>query len=194
MERKMYQLHIRLRGVTPTIWRRLLCPSDYTFYELHVAVMSCMAWGEETVNHRFEIDEKGKRISLGIPDDPNSKRSPIKASWKTNLEQYLQKSGDIVTYIYGQKEIWEHDIYLEKVVPFAYDKCPACIGGENNSVVENCGGPERFTTLLEILADPYHPRREDVLAFTGTFYDPKEFVPEEVVFDDPERLFEMYIK
>ena len=49
------------------------------------------------------------------------------------------------------------------------------------------GGYERF---LEIIGDPSHGEHEEMLAWAGGSFDPKEFDKAAVKFDDPEERWQ----
>lgn len=44
-------------------------PSDYNFWDLHVAIQDAMGWQDSHLHH-FEIKAKGKQksVKIGIPD------------------------------------------------------------------------------------------------------------------------------
>src|SRR6056297_411278 len=60
LKNRVYQFRIELLGIEPTIWRRIQVPSDYNFWDLHVAVNDAMGWLDYHLHH-FEIKRKGKR-------------------------------------------------------------------------------------------------------------------------------------
>jgi hypothetical protein len=57
---------------------------------------------------------------------------------------------------------------------------------------EDCGGGWGYGQFLSVIADPAHDEHEETLVWCGGSFDPEEFAPTGVVFDDPdERLREM---
>lgn len=38
------RIKVTLLGVKPPVWRRILVPCDYTFWDLHVAIQDAMGW------------------------------------------------------------------------------------------------------------------------------------------------------
>ncbi len=38
------QFRIELNGIFPLIWRRILVPTDYNLWDLHVAIQDAMGW------------------------------------------------------------------------------------------------------------------------------------------------------
>jgi hypothetical protein len=58
---QVFQFKIELLEIIPTIWRRILVPADYNFWDLHVAVQDSMGWQDRHLHH-FEIGRKGLNI------------------------------------------------------------------------------------------------------------------------------------
>ena len=44
MPKRIYQFKVTLTGITPTIWRCILVPENYSFWDLHVAIQDAMGW------------------------------------------------------------------------------------------------------------------------------------------------------
>src|SRR3989338_8647192 len=58
--KNVYQFIITLLGTKPPVWRRILIPESYTFYDLHVAIQNAMGWTDSHL-HCFEKRESGKK-------------------------------------------------------------------------------------------------------------------------------------
>lgn len=52
----VYRLRIKLRGISPPIWRRLLIPVNSTILNLHEAIQAAMGWEDVHLN-RFTIGD-----------------------------------------------------------------------------------------------------------------------------------------
>ena len=63
-DRPIYQLKISLSGSRPLIWRRILIPSDVSFFDLHVAIQDAMGWFDSHL-HQFFIGSPYARDSRG---------------------------------------------------------------------------------------------------------------------------------
>ncbi|MBU1702579.1 MAG: plasmid pRiA4b ORF-3 family protein, partial [Candidatus Eisenbacteria bacterium] len=50
------QFKIILQGIKPPIWRRIQIPSDYTFWDFHVAIQDAMGWQDSHLHH-FHLKE-----------------------------------------------------------------------------------------------------------------------------------------
>ena len=53
----VFQFKITLIGAEPPIWRRILVPGSYTFYDQHVAIQNAMGWTDSHL-HAYEIPGK----------------------------------------------------------------------------------------------------------------------------------------
>jgi hypothetical protein len=73
----VYQLRIRLCGVSPLIWRRLLVRSDTSIAELHHLIQAAFDWSDSHL-HRFVIHGKDYGIAYAggmcFSDDPKRVR------------------------------------------------------------------------------------------------------------------------
>ena len=71
---KILQLKITLVGFKPTIWRRILVPANYSFFDLHVAIQDVFGWYDQHLHHFF-TDSPYKRnphyqeLALPIPPE-----------------------------------------------------------------------------------------------------------------------------
>ena len=68
LKNQVFQFRVELLEISPPIWRRILVPSDYNFWDLHVAIQDSMGW-EDRHLHYFEIKARGKgmRFILAFP-------------------------------------------------------------------------------------------------------------------------------
>jgi len=62
------QFLIVLAGTRPLVWRRILVPERYTFWDLHVAIQDAMGW-KDCHLHEFEVVEVSEKppLRIGIP-------------------------------------------------------------------------------------------------------------------------------
>ena len=69
LKNQVFQFRVELLEISPPLWRRILVPSDYNFWDLHVAIQDSMGWDDHYLHH-FEIRGKGNRkeVHIGIPD------------------------------------------------------------------------------------------------------------------------------
>ncbi|MGD9202748.1 MAG: hypothetical protein PVI26_14395, partial [Chitinispirillia bacterium] len=80
---QVMQFYIELSEILPLIWRRIHVPTNYNFWDLHVAIQDSMGWKDYHL-HYFEI--KGKyqknKAKIGIPDFEQETEENILPGWE----------------------------------------------------------------------------------------------------------------
>ncbi len=179
---QVYQFKITLKGSKPPIWRRIQVPANYRFWDLHVAIQDAMGW-QDCHLHQFFLNhpKTGWPLEIGLlEEDPDFTGIKLKISDHFTLENPQ------ATYWYDFGDDWYHTVKLEKILPADPQKVyPTCIAGKMACPLEDSGGLWGYYEKLEILKDPKNPYYEDVVEWMGDDYDPEDFDPAEVVFDDP---------
>jgi len=187
---RVYQFKISLLDIRPPIWRRILVPETYTFWDLHVAIQDVMGWLDYHL-HQFEVvdPKRGEKVTIGIPsEDDIGYGWKILAGWRKRISDYFSLENRLAEYIYDFGDNWNHRITLEKVLP--RDKntnYPACIKGKRACPPEDCGGIGGYYNLLEIMKNPDHEEYNEMINWLGGEFDPDRFDMEEVIFDDPDK-------
>jgi hypothetical protein len=185
-----YQFKVTLLGIEPGIWRRIVVPATYSFWDLHVAIQDSMGWLDCHL-HAFRLrnPETKESDEIGIPDDdPFEGDEPMLPGWDVPLARYFQEAGDRADYEYDFGDGWEHEVILEDMVartPKA--KYPVCVAGEGACPPEDCGGVPGYEELLQVLRDPSHEEHKSTREWVGGHYDPVAFDPKAVHFDDPKK-------
>jgi len=185
---RVLQFRIEIQETSPSIWRRIQVPAGYSFWDLHVAIQDAMGWTDSHL-HAFEIvDPKQGRIEIGIPDPDGE--ADVFAGWTRKLAKHFKKPGDGLVYEYDFGDSWRHTVLLEEISEAEPDtRYPRCIDGARKCPPEDCGGVWGFGEFLKAIADPSHDEHADLLTWVGGSYDPSDFDPSVVHFDDPdERL------
>ncbi len=180
----VYQFKITLKNSKPAIWRRIQVPEDYSFWDLHTAIQDAMGW-QDCHLHEFNISLplSNIRIEIGLPEGNECLHST-----KVKIKKYFFKEKDKANYWYDFGDDWHHTVLLEKILPRDPEQTyPLCLAGKMACPPEDCGGIGGYYYNLEILSDPKHPEYEDTLEWMGDDFDPEEFDPEEVIFDDPKK-------
>ena len=70
-------------------------------------------------------------------------------------------------------------------------KYPRCVTGARRCPPEDCGGVHGFEEFLATIANPRHPEHASMMEWSGGKYDPDEFDPHAVVFDDPRKRWKI---
>lgn len=187
---QVYQFKVSLRGSKPSIWRRIIVPSTYTFFDLHVAIQSAMGWMDFHLHaFEFRLPNRGTiEISSEPADELHSFRynqrnfSEDKAKISVHFDQ-LSKSC-IYTYDFGDS--WDHIVKLEKILPIVEGETyPTCTAGKMACPPEDCGGLYGYYMYMDALQDPKSEEYETAVEVLGEDFDAESFFPESVIFSDP---------
>jgi hypothetical protein len=73
--KNVYQFKITLKYIKPPIWRRILVPETYTFWDLHVAIQDAMGWTDSHL-HKFAVTDASRRRKAGT-----SRAGPKRLIW-----------------------------------------------------------------------------------------------------------------
>jgi hypothetical protein len=127
-----YQLKVRLLGISPMIWRRVLVPSSTTLHELHGVLQVAMGW--EGI-HLFLFDVHAARygsfeLHVSNPD--------------VSLQKFEFRENERFSYVYDMGDHWEHEIRVEAINPPPKKSYPVCTGGSGACPPEDCGGPHGY--------------------------------------------------
>jgi len=183
------QIKVTLRHVKPQVWRRILVPDNYYFWDLHVAIQDAMGWLDSHLHEFVARDPlSGDKVHIGIPLDESL--NPTLAGWRVPVSLFLNLASRRIDYAYDFGDGWSHSVVLEQIFPRPKDlTLPACTGGRNRCPPEDCGGPPGYERLLAVLANPRDEEHAEMLEWVGGAFDPKAFNPEGVTFDDPDERF-----
>jgi hypothetical protein len=188
-----YQFKITLEEIAPTIWRRILVPERYSFWDLHVAIQDSMGWLDYHL-HAFELKVPGatKRIQVGIPDDEFDQ--PMAPGWEKAIKEYFVRPGITARYNYDFGDGWVHEVLLEGILLGQRStRYPKCIAGERACPPEDCGGVPGYSDLLRVLRSPRRKEYQNIVAWLKGHaknyypYDPEHFDPKSVRFSDPRK-------
>jgi hypothetical protein len=176
---KIYQFKIILKGIKPAIWRRIHVLGNYNFWDLHVAIQDAMGWYDCHL-HQFEMKtHEAFGIIIGTEECDELEQ-------KAKIAKYFLYPKDKANYEYDFGDGWEHEIVLEKILPAVIgNKYPQCIAGKRACPPEDCGGVWGYEDLLKVIANPRHPEYEERMEWLGGDFNPEEFDPKLVVFEDP---------
>ncbi len=192
--KKVYQFKISLQGISPLIWRRILVPESYSFWDLHVAIQDAMGWLDYHL-HLFRIRQKRahSEIEIGIPNEDRFEgENEILPGWEIPIADYFYDVGSACIYEYDFGDDWKHEIILEGIQLQEKDeKYPKCIGGAQACPPEDCGGIGGYIGLLEVISDPENEEYEEMITWLGGKYDPSNFSPDRVKFDNPRKRWKM---
>jgi hypothetical protein len=142
-----------------------------TLADLHDVIQTAMGWYNCHL-HVFEIGGE----QYGDPSQMDDCQSEARLTL-----QKLQNSGVTrFAYTYDFGDSWDHTITIEKnVAPPEGGVLPVCIAGKRACPPEDCGGAWGYAELIEIMATPGHPEREQRAEWVGEI-NPEAFSLERV--------------
>ena len=166
---RVYELKVALRGTEPPIWRRFRLRDDVTLLKLHEMLQVIMGW---TDSHLHQFIFHGTYYGRPDPDLPGPRRDER----KVRLGDVLKKPRDRLTYEYDFGDSWDHELILEQVLPHEpRARYPVILAGKGACPPEDCGGIPGYYRLLEALAHPTDPERQELLEWVGGKFDPECF-------------------
>ena len=126
---RIVQLKVRLLGLSPMIWRRVLVPESATLRELHGILQVGLGWDGI---HLYYFDIHA--VNYGSFDlDTESPDTP--------LFRFRFRAKDRFAYLYDMDDYWEHEVRIEKFLERDPKKTyPVCTGGSGACPPEDCGG------------------------------------------------------
>lgn len=132
------QVKMRLIGISPMIWRRVLLPITWTLEELHGVIQAAMGW-EGLHLYEFRI----RSVRYGSPE-------LCAGAADVTLESLRFRRNAKLTYIYDMGARWEHELRIEdRLEAEASKRYPICLGGQGACPPEDCGGPEGYQARRE---------------------------------------------
>jgi len=129
---EIIQLKVRLLGISPMIWHRVLLPSTTTLRELHGVLQVVMGW--EGI-HMFLFEVHAVRYGSFELHATNP---------DVSLQQLELRENERFSYIYDMGDHWEHEIRVEANNEPAKKSYPTCMGGSGTCPPEDCGGPHGY--------------------------------------------------
>lgn len=189
----VYQLHIKILGSNPEIWRRVIVPVNFSFAMLHSIIQSSFSWenehlhmfvlpivaedGQEDRLHFEPQNEYGENVFMGSLDEEEH-----------YIKDYLNV-GDQFRYDYDFGDDWQHQILVEGLlIKQKKQKYPVCVDGENHAPFEDIGGVPGFTQAIKILAEPTHPEHKELKSWLKASYGAVKINKFDPTYFDPKKL------
>lgn len=164
----MLSIQVTLLNVEPPVWRRLLVPATMTLDKLHRGLQVALGWGDQHL-YEFEI----ARARYG-PLDEDADEDLLDAA--EAVCGALVTEGARFDYFYDFGDDWHLELAVEPSTKgHPMSKGVVCVSGERAGPPEDCGGPDGYRDLLEVLADPTHPEYAETRERVGAGFDPGAF-------------------
>lgn len=139
---KGYQLKITIKGSKPPIWRRVIVPEKITFADMDDIIEAIFGWEHEHL-YEFHFKDEDVRFTVagdfgGYEDEDAEKEFIDSWMWEGRKFQY--------TYDFG--DYWEHDILIEKIVPYE-NRYAQVTKSKGPYMIEDCGGLWGFYDYID---------------------------------------------
>ncbi len=171
------QFRVSLVHSEPLIWRRIIVPFHYSFWDLHCAIQDAMGWKNYHL-HAFEIKDpaSNKTVMIGQPDeDTEAFGLQVLPDHLERISRYFSYKNKKAEYEYDFGDSWHHNVQYEKTLIIELgEKLPKCIDGQNACPPEDCGGIFLYNNVLSVMQTSRSK--------------PKPFIPENVRFHDPKKI------
>jgi hypothetical protein len=167
---KLYELHVELEDIEPSIWRRILVYGSIKLPKLHDLLQLVMGWSDSHL-HSFEVGYKTFSLAHDEMEDLN-----ILDEQNYTLGRILGESVREFVYEYDFGDSWRHRIKVKPVPQPNTDWFyPLCIAGERAAPPDDVGGVTGYLEFLSAIRDPKHDEHESMLTWIGGAFDPEGF-------------------
>ncbi|WP_421950810.1 plasmid pRiA4b ORF-3 family protein [Pelagibacterium sp.] len=158
-----FELEIRLIGIEPPVWRRVVVASSISLDELHAVIQGAMGW-EDRHLHMFEI--AGQRYEIPESDEMGPEPGCLDERSYT-LGEAIRQTGEFL-YVYDFGDNWRHAIQA-KFVKADTEPFPSCLAGARACPPEDCGGAYDYPDFVERLTNVDHPDHAETKAWAPIF-------------------------
>jgi hypothetical protein len=161
-------LRVSLRDVEPTVWRRIVVPSETKLPRFARWLEAAMGW-EGYHLHSFDV----AGLQFGAPDED---ADDVIDERRITVKQILPRVGAALRWDYAVGDGWEHGVVVEAIEePSASVRYPGCLDGAQACPPEDCGGVSGYDELREVLADPTHGQYEHLSGWAPEGFDADHF-------------------
>ena len=198
--RQIFQLKITLDESSPKIWRRIAVPSNYTFFQLHIAIQNAFGWGDSHL-HAFVFKNKNssQMVTIQFPDSENEPffTDTVLDERVENISDYFDDSSKRCKYTYDFGDNWDHTILFEREIKKERGKkYPLCADGANACPPDDCGGAWGYKDLQEKIKNSGHAEHKEMIEWLGLRkaqeFDPYRFDPKKIVFENTHASLKEY--
>ena len=168
-QQPVFQLRIRLEGIDPPVWRRVLVPGGANLSRLHGIFQAAMGWTDSHL-HSFTIGDAlyGMQVEDYPEDELDETEHTVFVALRGSVRRFV--------YEYDFGDSWTHEVVVEDVTWAPYVlKHGVCLDGGGACPPEDVGGTGGYAEFLEALADPLHEEHDNYLVWVGYKFDPSVF-------------------
>ena len=143
-----------MNDVEPTVLRVLDVPAAILLPELHDLLQVAIGWTDSHL-HQFVAD--GARYGMPDTDAFDDERDETGVPPRALPVRF--------TYLYDFGDAWEHQV---EVMGVGGDR-PGAAAGEGACPPEDVGGPQGYSDLLKVLANPKDPEYDHMRSWAGAW-------------------------
>lgn len=133
-----YQLKITIKGSKPPIWRRVVVPEKITFADLDEVIEFVFGW---THSHLYEFRFPQEDVAF-MPEPDYDEED----AGQEYIDKWVKAYASF-TYTYDFGDWWEHQILVEKIVPYE-NRYPVVLKSKGPNMIEDCGGIWGFYDVI----------------------------------------------
>lgn len=173
----LYRIRIVLIGFEPYIWRLIQVKPEMPLAFFHRLIQNVMGWQDLHLHHFI----KGDTFYAPMPDDGGISLMKQVEYKDLTIRDLLTKQHERIIYEYDFGDGWQHEIFLEKIVPAGKKEHPLCLKGSMKCPPEDCGGVRGYMDMLEDLGKLDGAER--ILSPEDRFmnnFDPEQFDKDEI--------------
>ena len=154
-----FQFKVELKGVEkPTVWRRLILPDNFTFFQFHKILQAAFGW-KTTHLFLFSPTGYGGQPLITVLDDQSDQYDL--PSNKVRIDDIFTTPKQKYVYVYDFGDDWAHNITLEEITQQEITHAD-CIAGEGACPPEDCGGPPGYEHLKKVMKIPHHRQHLEI--------------------------------
>jgi len=163
------ELEVELLLHTPCK-RRIIVPEKLNFDHLHFILQDCFAWENDHL-HQFILrtDARGiptERLVPAWDELDGLADEQVRYTKDVTLGEVFASSESIL-YEYDFGDGWEHTIRLCRVIENCTEPYARCIMAVGDAPMEDCGGPDGYAHIMEVLQDENHPEYHEISMWVG---------------------------
>ncbi len=165
-------LDVALKGSPRKVYRQLVVPSDLTLNHLGEILVNAVGWDGYHLNQFID----GKAYYT-IPQDDGLDTPDDKDARSCTIGDLLRRVKSKIKWEYDFGDSWIHEITLvEKQAVGEQEPIKIqLLKGTGACPPEDCGGVYGYRHLLNVLKDSDDEEYEDMVAWLGGSFDPRNF-------------------
>ena len=169
-QQPVFQLRIRLKGVDPAVWRRLLVPGGVRLAKLHDIFQAAMGWTNSHL-HSFTIGDElyGMQFDDYPEEELDEKEYTVFVALRGGVRRFV--------YDYDFGDSWKHEVVVEDVTWSPYVLEARRVPGRREGLPARrrrrhrglCASSSRRWPI------PLHEEHDSYLVWVGYKFDPEAF-------------------